>query len=743
MVTVKKNIWLLFGFILAISSLLFLSYLSNLWERNLGQYHKAQHSQLELFANDVESFLKSQESLLEVLGNQLALDSVLPESAIHSSVLDRVRATHPTMAGLGLADLNGNLLVVSSNLQLSRLPNLLDKEVSRDTFLATIESKKLTLGRTYQLSFVDDTSMAIAIRKAITKDNGESVAVMTAGLDVSQGPFDVKLEDFQQIDIVRSDGFYQFSSAFRQVPNIYDEQASSELRSLLRELIEDGKPASQGNALYSLESTLTGVEYLFAASYNPYFDYWVVSRIEKSYIEQAFYQDAVILLLFFLTGFLIIFALAKSISVNEKEKFDELLYQACHDELTGLPNQRYLKQTFTQPVASDLYVIGVNIDRLKGINDTYGHSFGDQILIDFAARLASFREDGTVLARGVGDEFYFLFSSTDDVQVELFCNQLHEVISKPYQRQDLNVLITASIAVASPKVCGTDPESLMRGLDIAMIQAKKSRNTTCFISAQLQEQHTHALTLEHRLKRALKTRSISVVYQPQVDSHGQLYGLEALARWTDSELGFVPPDKFIYAAEQSGLMPELGKQIIEKAMQETALFQRQSLHGVSLSINISVIQLMQADFIDHLFTQIEKYSVDPLSLILEFTESVFIEDLVAIEMKCRELVAMGIRVSLDDFGTGYSSLGLLNKLPFRELKIDKSFIDEICHDERSRLMLKNIIDIASNYQMSVVAEGIESHEQKQILDEFGCSQFQGYLFSKPIMIGEVIERNIG
>ncbi len=743
MVMIKKNIWLLFGFIVLVGSLVFALYISYLWERNVDKFRQLQHNQVELFANNAQNFLKSQESLLEVLGNQLAIDSNIPSSAQHSAVLDRVAATHPTVAGLALANLDGDLVAVSSNLNLDTLPNLLDQDVSRASFLATLESNRLVVGRTYLLSALQDASMAMAIRKAVRDSDGEPVAVMTAGIKVDSNYFSAQLPEFQRMDIIRGDGFYQFSSDFERNATIYEQSVSSDLiEQLANSISTEYDHSEQGVGLishpYSVDIVVDGTGYLVEACYDSYFDLWTVSRIEKAFILETFQRDALVTSLLFIGGFLVVFSLAKSIAKSDAEQLKELHYQACHDELTGLPNMRQLKKNFNEIKGSERGLILIDVDRFKGINDFYGVSFADQLLIDVVSRLQFFSSESLTLYRGVGDEFYLSLNDAKQKNTQQLCEQILETISKPYSVRDSHVLITASIAVANSPVCGDGLENFMRSLDASMLHAKKTRNSISHVTPDLQQTYLKKLKIEHRLGRALSNHELTMVYQPQIDLRGSVYGLEALVRWTDSELGIIPPDAFIATAEQAGMMPELGRQILDMSLRDYAQIRSQVDQRFSLSINISVVQLVQENFAEHLQTLVDKYRIETGDLVLELTENVFIEDLILVTDKCNQLSQLGVKLSLDDFGTGYSSLGLLNKLPFSELKIDKSFVDEICSDMQSRLMLKNILSIADNYQIPVVAEGVEDNQQRDILTKLGCTQFQGYLFAKPMKPIDVI-----
>lgn len=742
MAVIKKNIWLLFWLMLFASTTVFSYYVYYLWERNNEEFLQFQHTQVHLISNSLSNFLKSQESLLEILGNQLAVDKAIPITPVHSPILDRVRKTHPSVAGLGLANLDGDLVAVSSNLTLTKLPNLLAQKTSRDSFISTINSEKLTVGRTYLLDALKEKSMAMAIRKAIKNDSGQVVAVMTAGINVTQPAHLNDNLDFHHIDIIREDGYRQLSSRQDDNVDIYGAPIpSAVIEQMLIQAILQNNVNEQ-----TIKSTMTPYAIVFdfgqglqsaLIEYDPYFHFWVVSQIDSEYIYGQFTSKIVMALTMFSGACFFFLLMVRSISRTEIERLNELRYLALHDVLTGLPNQRHFNQLINEPEHDKLSIIYVNIDRFKTVNDSYGHSFGDDILIEIASRLKSFAPHEGSLTRGIGDEFFLVSHIINDSDLSTICNNIQHALSQPYASHNVNFLLSASIAVTKYPEHGKNEDELKRSLDFAMIQAKNTKNTICFVTPEMQRKNLEHLRIEHKLRQAIKERNIFMAYQPQINVAGQMCGMEALARWIDDELGFVPPDKFISIAETSGLMLKLGELILELVFDDISHLQKDNKQTINVSINISVIQLLQNNFVDHLLDRLHKYNLSAANITLEITESVFIEDINHIKPKLERLIGHGITFSMDDFGTGYSSLNLLSKLPIKELKIDKSFVDQIDTNYQSRLMVENIIDIGKNHGMTILAEGIENDHQKQILARSGCDSFQGYLFAKPMKIEEL------
>jgi len=743
---VKKNIWTLFWTIILLSVLLFSYYGYYLWKRNQADFHQFQYTQVNLFSDSVEAFLKSQESLLQVLGSQLAVDNQIPRQATHSATLDRVRKTHPFFAGFGLADLNGDLKVVSSNLNTEKLPNLLEQEVSRNGFLQALRTTKLVAGRTYQLKALNDDAIAIAIRKAILSDKGDAVAVMTAGVKVSETVlFNDKrhsAEKYNELDIIRDDGYLQFFSGDKLGTKSYTKPVPlNTLQALIDSVLLDNdidlETLKSSRKPWATEFVLNQSTKRVMMEYDPYFQFWIVSTVESSYVNSQFLNRFLFSLVISIASALVFYMLVRSIAVAEQDKYEQLLYQTRHDLLTDLPNQVYLSNMIDKSQIPPFATIFINIDRFKSVNDSYGHEFGDKVIKEVASRLMPYSETKDCLIRGTGDEFMILTSNLDDEWLITISEKILEKLSLPFVVGEVSFLLTASIGIAKFPAHGSNYDEMIRSLDFAMLQAKKTKNDIYFYSPRLQSEHVETLYLEQKLRQAIKEEQISLLYQPQVNAEGELYGAEALARWTDDELGFIPPDRFIAIAEQSGLMPALGQQIITIALSEITPLRSKLSSDFRLSINISVKQFMMKDFYSQLLTSLDDFGFPPSSVTLEITENLFIEDLDKVKPICDKLIQKGIIISLDDFGTGYSSLSILRDLPIKELKIDKSFVDNIDSNGKSKTMIRNIIEIGKNYRMNVLAEGVETESQKQILSQLGCDHFQGYLYSKPITSAEL------
>jgi len=299
----------------------------------------------------------------------------------------------------------------------------------------------------------------------------------------------------------------------------------------------------------------------------------------------------------------------------------------------------------------------------------------------------------------------------------------------------LTLIVGASIGISKYPDHGNSLDILLRAADIAMYESKKIQNHAQIFQDSLQDEYLKHVKIEHELRKAIEHHELFVVYQPQIDHTGSIHGVEALARWESATLGIVPPDQFIPVAEASGQMVKIGYFILSRTLQEI-----QTTLGITFqtSINISVRQFMEADFLEQFLNAIHDIGMNKDLITIEITENLFIEDVDYILPLLHKIQQCGIQISMDDFGTGYSSLNMLRKLPIDELKIDKSFIDTIVEDKTAQKMVQNIIAIGKNFNMSVLAEGVETNEQIALLTSFGCDKFQGYYFAKPLPKDDLI-----
>lgn len=427
---------------------------------------------------------------------------------------------------------------------------------------------------------------------------------------------------------------------------------------------------------------------------------------------------------------------------------EEIRSLAFYDHLTGLPNRRLLLDRLSQALVSstrsknDGALLFIDMDNFKNLNDTLGHNAGDQLLMQVAERLQSCIREGDTVSRHGGDEFVVLLEdlSKDSIEtaalIEGVANKILIKLNSPYQLGPHEHHSSASIGITIFSGHQQAMEELLKQADIAMYQAKKSgRNTIRFFDPKMQEVIVARSSLEAELRKALSKQQFHLHYQIQVNNLNQPLGVEALIRWQHPERGLVPPIQFIPLAEETGLILPIGQWVLETACAQIKVWQQDVLtRDLVLSVNVSAKQFSQANFVTQVETTIKRFAIKPELLKLELTESMLLDNIKETISTMNRLKDIGIQFSLDDFGTGYSSLQYLKQLPLDQLKIDQSFVRDISFDSNDRSIVRTIIAMAQSLNLAVIAEGVETEEQKIILFDKGCHVYQGYLFSKPLPI---------
>jgi diguanylate cyclase (GGDEF)-like protein/PAS domain S-box-containing protein len=435
---------------------------------------------------------------------------------------------------------------------------------------------------------------------------------------------------------------------------------------------------------------------------------------------------------------------------SAKAAEDAIQHLAFYDQLTGLSNRRQLIDRLRLALAASARsgkkgaLLFLDLDNFKSLNDTLGHDFGDLLLQQVAQRLRNCVRECDTVARFGGDEFVVMLEdlgveSTEAAeQVEAVCNKIFVSLNRPYDLGGREYHNSPSVGVTLFRKQEEAVEELLKQADIAMYQAKKAgRNTVRFFDPQMQGAVTNRAVLEGELRKALEKRQLHLYYQIQVDDVGHPLGAEALIRWLHPERGLVSPAYFIELAEETGLILPIGQWVLATACaQLKAWAQDPSTSHLNLCVNISAKQLRQNDFVAQVQVAVQSHGIDPRRLNLELTESMLLENIEETIATMSALKDVGVRFSLDDFGTGYSSLQYLKRLPLDQLKIDQSFVRDLATDERNKVIVRTIIAMAQSLNFDVIAEGVETQEQRDLLLRRGCRRFQGYLFGKPMPIDQ-------
>jgi diguanylate cyclase (GGDEF)-like protein/PAS domain S-box-containing protein len=428
-----------------------------------------------------------------------------------------------------------------------------------------------------------------------------------------------------------------------------------------------------------------------------------------------------------------------------EERISEL---AFFDQLTGLANRTLLMDRLKQAITAGQRngrfgaVLLIDLDNFKTLNDTLGHDIGDILLKQVAYRLTLAVREGDTVARLGGDEFVVILEHLSQNELEaaeqtkIVGNKIHATLNLVYELQTHAHYSTPSIGITLFHGNQHTIDELMKQADIAMYEAKKDgRNALRFFDPHMQESINARMELELELHNALQKKQLHLYYQIQVDNSDNPLGAEALIRWIHPEHGLVSPNEFIPLAEETGLILPIGKWVLETACEQLNKWQQnEHTRGFVLSINVSAKQLHQADFVDMVQAAIKQYDINPTLLKLELTESMLLENIENSIATMNALSEIGVLISLDDFGTGYSSLQYLKRLPLDQLKIDQSFVRDLVSDNSDRAIVRTIIVMAHSLNLDVIAEGVETEEQRQLLVNKGCIHFQGYLFGKPVPI---------
>jgi diguanylate cyclase (GGDEF)-like protein/PAS domain S-box-containing protein len=433
---------------------------------------------------------------------------------------------------------------------------------------------------------------------------------------------------------------------------------------------------------------------------------------------------------------------------NLKEQKEILNHQAHHDALTNLPNRVLfndrLEQTIKKAKREDntFALLFLDLDHFKEINDSLGHDIGDKVLKIVTRRLNKIIRKEDTLARLGGDEFTIILNDLRYGQDASHLAQkiLHE-LAKPIMLEKHHLYVSSSIGISLFPNDGSSASNLLKYADAAMYKAKdEGRNNFQFYSADMTELAFERVVMEASLRHAIANEEFIIYYQTQVDGRtGQLTGMEALLRWEHPTMGLVSPSKFIPLAEVTGLIIELDQLMMKTAMQQQVTWYEKGLNPGVLALNLTMKQLQQKGFIALLKKLLRETRCDPHWIELELSEShimINVEETITI---LEQINTLGISLSIDDFGTGYSSLSYLKKLPINKIKIDQSFIRELPHDEEDASITKAIIALATSLNLKVIAEGVETKEQKEFLTQNGCHNIQGYYYSKPIIADEMEE----
>jgi diguanylate cyclase (GGDEF)-like protein len=428
--------------------------------------------------------------------------------------------------------------------------------------------------------------------------------------------------------------------------------------------------------------------------------------------------------------------------IEERKQVERSIrHMAHHDSLTQLPNRALFRDRLTHAMAqADRYqqklaIMFLDLDRFKAINDTLGHSVGDQLLRIAGERLRTCVRDCDTVARLGGDEFTVIVEDVADSQTAaVVAQKIIDTFAQPFNLHGHEVFVTTSIGITVYPDDGEQVDSLLRNADTAMYRAKGcGRNNYQFYVADMNARARERLMLENALRRALVRDEFALYYQPRVDIYsGRVIGAEALLRWRHPDMGMIPPSEFVPILEETGMIIPVGEWALREACRQNRVWQELGLAPVRVAVNLSARQFVQKDLAGMVEQALGDSGLSSAYLELEITEELLLEHSHANTETLNKLRDLGVHISIDDFGTGYSSLSYLKRLPINTLKIDKSFVRDITRDSDGAAIASAIIAMARSLRLNVLAEGVETDEQLSFLRAQGCNEIQGYSFSQPL-----------
>ncbi|RFU71644.1 bifunctional diguanylate cyclase/phosphodiesterase [Peribacillus saganii] len=422
-------------------------------------------------------------------------------------------------------------------------------------------------------------------------------------------------------------------------------------------------------------------------------------------------------------------------------------HMAYHDSLTGLPNRDLFNKNLVQKINlanhnnQECFVMSLDLDGFKMVNDTLGHKMGDYLLKQAANRLSSCVRlgDKDMVARQGGDEFIIFLNEAKLKDTETVAKTILKTINYPFILGGKEIVITTSIGISRFPQDGINAETLKKNADTAMYRSKEiGKNNYCFFQTELDDINKNRLEMASSLRKAVGNEELYLVYQPKINlSLNRIVGVEALLRWNSPDFGMVSPAVFIPLAEETGIIVEIGEWVLSTAIKQNKKWQDKGFSPISISVNLSARQFLQTDLVQKVEIILQESELHPSHLILELTETMAMNNLEHSIEKLEQFKSLGIGLSLDDFGTGFSSLSYLKKFPINELKIDQSFIRDMIIDSQDASIVKAIISIAKSLNLTVVAEGVETEKHVNFLHQQQCDQAQGYYFSKPVPSSEI------
>ncbi len=692
-----------------------------------------------MLAASTRDMLYHYEGLLRLLAQEAIRLGVLQDPERARDILEQVLADNPALAGYGLTHPDGQLIVVSGIPAGHKLPNLLKKPETRETFRLALSRNNLTVGRSYWFPLLQRWIMPI--RLPLRDSQGKVVLVSATGFDLESPELSwnrLQLPDDERLLLVRDDGYLQFVRPFH--PRGHDDPL---FQTPLPDKFLDALRQSerQGGSWRSSEG------YCSSAPIDTYQLHAVVCMPLSSILTQWIQRLAIptVVFLVLLSGGLFFYRLTRRMErqqIDAQQRHEaHLAWMAEHDSLTGLPNRVLLEDRLNQALhharreQRKLGLIIADLDNFKRINDGLGHQIGDRLLMQVAERLSELTRASDTVTRFGGDEFIIL---VEDIEARNdligIADKILSAFRTPFVIDSHRLNATISLGIAVYPGDGETPEALIQSADTALYEAKAlGRDRFMFYAQELNTRTRRYLELEAALRNAIANDEFHLHYQPQVEiASDEVRGVEALLRWDSSTLGTVSPAEFIPVAEDSGLIRDIGQWVMERAFEEIERIERLTGQALRLALNVSALELRGPHFVQRVQSLLAASGRPPERVEIEITEGVLVGQHTHAPELLNALNELGVRIAIDDFGTGYSSLAYLSHLPIDTLKVDQSFVRNLSQDPANAVLTRTIIAMGHSMGLEVVAEGVEDHDSLTFLRQHRCDFAQGYYFARPM-----------